>query len=239
MKQVILTSILFIACCSAAFAQSAPPQCPKILIYVTRDLAEPGSTVQFFADVENYFGPDKLEYEWVMSGDLKLISGEKSRLMQARRTGDDAGTVTVTVTPFPAGCENHRTESTPPIDRPELELIDEFQTVYPGTRKANLDNFFIRLIDNPGSRGLIVITKGKGALGLARTLVKHMGFLKKDMSLVSLVFASEPGDTTQFWLIPPGALEPKYVDAVYVRTKDFVNLERIFKPAKTVRKKTK
>lgn len=82
-----------------------------------------------------------------------------------------------------------------------------------------------------------MINKGKGALAEARTLVKHMVFLKKDMSLVSLVFASKRGDTTQFWLIPPGALEPKYEDAVYVRTKDFGNLERISKPAKTVRKR--
>lgn len=87
--------------------------------------------------------------------------------------------------------------------------------------------------------GLIVIKKGKGGLEPAGALVKYMAFLKLDRSLVSLVFDSERGDTAQLWLIPPGALEPKYVDALYVRTKDFGNLERIFKLAKRARKKAK
>jgi hypothetical protein len=237
MTRIILISILFIACCAIAFSQS--PQCPTIRIYVTGDIAEPGSTVQFFAEVRNFSGPAKFTYEWEMTGNLKLVSGERSERLYVLRTSDDGGTVTVTVTPFPSGCENRSSESAAPIDRPNLELIDEFPIIARGTRKANLDNFFIRLKDNSGSSGLIVIDKGKGALELARTLIAHMRFLKKDMSLVSLVFAAERGDKTQFWLIPPGALEPKYEDAVYVRTKDFGNLERILKPAKRARKKSK
>ena len=236
MRHIILISILFIALCSAVIAQSDTHPCPKIKIYVSGDRE---STVHFFAEVQNFTGPDNLTYDWQLTGALKLMSGEKSKQMEAHRTSEDGGTVTVTVTPFPAGCENRASESTSVFEPLKPELIDEFAIISAGTRKANLDNFFIRLIDNPGSRGLIVISNGKGALAHARTLVKHMRFLKKDMSLVSLVFNSEPGDKTQFWLIPPGSLELKYEDAVYVRAQDFVNLERIFNPAKVTRKKNR
>jgi hypothetical protein len=235
MKQILLISILFIGCCTAAFPQS--PQCPTIKIYTTGDIGKPGSTVQFFAEVRNFSGPANFTYEWFMTGDLKLVSGERSERLYALRTSDEGGTFTVRVTPFPSGCENQASESAAPIDRPEVELIDEFGAIASG-RKARVDTFFIHLQKSPGSRGLMVIFKSASSTARARDLVKIMAFRKLDMSLVSLVFTSEAGNTTRFWLIPQGTKHPEIEDAVYVRAQDFVNLERIFKSAKTARKKT-
>lgn len=235
MRQVTLISILFIAFCSATLAQSATRQCPKIKIFMFGD---PGNTVHFYAEVHNFSGPANFTYDWLISGDLKLISGEKSERLQARRTGEDTGTVTVFITPFPKGCENHANESTPSLERRPTELIDEFGKMTSGSIKVRVDYFFIRLRDHPHSRGLMVIYKDKDSLKRAQNMVAYMGFRKWDMSLVSLVFTSEPGDATRFWLIPEGAKDPEIADAVYVRAQDFVNLEKIFKPAKKVRKKT-
>jgi hypothetical protein len=173
-----------------------------------------------------------------MTGDLKLVSGERSERLYAIRTSDEGGTVTVVVTPFPAGCENRASESAAPICRPSPELIDEFGPIASGL-KARVDNLFVRLRQDPNARGLMVINRSKGSLERARTLVKIMAFRKLDMSLVSLVFTSEPGDTTRFWLVPDGAKDPEIEEAVYVRAQDFVNLERIFKSARTAQKKTK
>jgi hypothetical protein len=109
------------------------------------------------------------------------------------------------------GCINTASETAGVADVRKPELVDEFGPLKDDDVKARIDNFYIRLQNDPNARGVIV-NYGTPAQIKARKaqIMKAINFLKKDPSRITFVDGPDKGNgiETKLWLVPSGATEP-------------------------------
>ena len=89
--------------------------------------------------------------------------------------------------------------------KPKPELIDEFGKLVDDEVKARVDNFYIRLNNDPNARSVIVNYGTPAEIKKRRAqIVKAINFKKHDPSRVTFVDGPDRGNgiETKLWLVP-------------------------------------
>jgi hypothetical protein len=163
----------------------------------------------------NTTGDVDVTYNWTVTAGT-IESGQGTASITVRTTPEMAGTnvtATVDLGGNAAGCSCTNTASETAGVSPEIgpELIDEFGPLKDDDVKARIDNFYIRLQNDPNAHGVIV-NYGTPAQIKARKaqIMKAINFLKKDPSRITFVDGPDRGNgiETKLWLVPSGATEP-------------------------------
>ena len=157
--------------------------------------------------------PGKLGYEWSVSSGA-IESGQGTAAIKVRTTEDMAQsnvTATVKITGIAAGCADAASETAGVEGFGCGMPLDEFGKLQKYGIKPRIDNFFIRLSEDPAARGLILVklnTKESRAFKLTylNNIYDAILFLKYDPARVTFVVLQGDYDTwTKFWSVPPAA----------------------------------
>lgn len=163
----------------------------------------------FTASISNS-GSGKLGYDWTVTAGT-IESGQGTSSINVRTTPDMMGTnvtATVKITGIAAGCADIASETAGIEGFGCLMALDEFGKLSKNDIKARIDNFFIRLQNDPEVEGLILVklnTKESRAFKLTylNNMYDAILFLKYDPARVTFVVEQDDHDTgTRFWAVP-------------------------------------
>ena len=163
MKRLIFTTILISFICFAAFGQASKNVCPEITVSIRNEMAGANEIVFVFAEIGAEVYQYDVTYQWT-TANSKILAGQGTKAISVLRNSGDTETVTLEVIGLPKECINSNSESIPAIDPPEAVLIDEFEEIKQGDKKARLDVFLNELQNNPQDKGLIVVSQNKGTM---------------------------------------------------------------------------
>lgn len=187
-----------------------PCSCPSFTLSGPSGITSPGETMTFTASV----GGD-VTYNWSVSAGT-IESGQGTPSITVRTTADMADSnVTATLqiggTDPACNCPSTLSETAGVAPKPGAEKTDEFGSLPDDEVKARVDNFFIRLNNDPSSKGYIInygtpaeIRKRKAQINKAIT------FRKFDASRITFVDGPDNGSgiLTKFYIVPSGAVDP-------------------------------
>ena len=128
----------------------------------------------------------KLSYVWTVSGGaIYTGQGTKTLVVSSKDLNDTTIKATVTIEGLPADCEKTSSEITGIAAEPKPEQIDEYgiNTV---SVKAQIDNFFVRLQNDPNASEIIVL-RSKTKETLIKQIQTHsraMFFRKYDLARI-------------------------------------------------------
>ena len=107
-------------------------------------------------------------------------------------------------------CDTVKSESGPVAAKPVAELVDEFQKQVDDEVKARVDNFYIRLNNDPNAQGYIINYGTAAEIKKRRAqIMKAINFRKYEVSRVTFVDSiSDGGVNTKFYIVPSGADNP-------------------------------
>ena len=223
MKSFLFIAIAILTFGGGAFAQTdVILLCPTIDVLSPAGIPEPKEPVTFTANLSKEAKNFNLEYKWTASGG-EIIQGQGTLAVKVlQKVFGEVLTLTLEVIGLPQECANTSLASMViTICSAPLELLDELSIAAFRIDKARLDNFLVRLQNNPSARGYIIESFAKRT---SRNLIskknqKIFGYLKlrafkKDQ--IVLLNASADKNLTQFILVPAGATPPSCDDCVPV-----------------------
>ena len=184
--------------------------CPTLSVDGPSGVTNPGSPMSFTANVS---GGADVTYNWTVS-EGTISSGQGTSAITVDTTGLAGRTVTATVNigglDPNCNCVTSDSESAPVAAKPDAELVDEFQKQVDDEVKARVDNFYIRLNNDPNAQGYIINYGTAAEIKKRRAqIMKAINFRKYDVSRVTFVDSiSDGGVNTKFYLVPSGADNP-------------------------------
>ncbi len=190
---------------------SIPCVCPSLSADGPAGLVTPGGSATFTANVS---GSGSYTYNWTVSNGT-ITSGQGTSSITVATTREMAGqTVTATVelggTDAACNCDTTASATAEIANLPQKDLVDEFGPLKDDDVKARVDNFYIRLNNDPNATGYIV-NHGTAAQIKARKnqIMKAVNFRKYDASKLRWVDVVGSGPiSTSFWFVPAGAEPP-------------------------------
>ncbi len=184
--------------------------CPTLTVDGPSGVTNPGSMMSFTANVT---GGADVTYNWSVSAG-SIASGQGTSAISVDTTGLAGQTVTATVTigglDPNCNCDTVKSESGPVAAKPVPELVDEFQKQVDDEVKARVDNFYIKLNNDPNAQGYIINYGTAAEIKKRRAqIMKAINFRKYEVSRVTFVDSiSDGGVNTKFYIVPSGADNP-------------------------------
>lgn len=186
--------------------------CPTASVDGPSGLVQAGSMMTFTASVG---GSGANSYNWTVSSG-EISSGQGTSSIMVNTAGQEGRTITATVewkgdeACNCGGTASASGEVAPPIQGPEL--VDEFGPQKDDEVKVRVDNFYIRLNNDPSARGYI-INYGTAAQLRARRAQLMRAINRPgaghDASRVTIVDSTTSGPVnTKFYVVPAGATNP-------------------------------
>jgi hypothetical protein len=231
MKQLLFVTILILAGCLAAAAQTA--NCPEITVTGPSGVTKPGDTMTFTASAGASDQNSKLEYSWTVSSGT-IESGQGTSSITVRSTKEMANSnpiATLKMVGFPAGCKDTASDMGAIASPVVCDCsVDEFGRQTRNEVKARIDNFYIRLVNDPESKGFIVVRLNQNDgrnfnKAYINKIYDAIVFLKQDPARVIFAISKEKGDfevQTTLWLIPRGADSPRLDEnSILIKGEDF------------------
>ena len=173
----------------------------------------PGQSMTFTANVSGG-GDFSPTYNWSVSAGT-ISAGQGTSTITVDTTGLPANsnvTATVDVGGQPETCACPRTASeTGGITETKPDLVDEFGKATDDDVKARIDNFYIRLNNDPSARGYIINYGTPAEIKKRRAqIMKAINFRKYDASRVTFVDGPDNGTgvNTKLYTVPAGASNP-------------------------------
>ena len=157
--------------------------------------------------------PEKPVMTWGTSVG-KVVSGNGTSQVQLFFEKAHHGqivTIFLRVENLPKPCASNFSETFGIEPLLEGDPVDQFEDIEGNSVKARVDNFFIRLNENPNYRGLIEVYFNKSdsdakRLGSLGKIFRAIRFRNYDASRVDFLVDETPGKTEfVLWLVPPGA----------------------------------
>ena len=185
-------------------------KCPTLSVSGPSGVTNPGDTMTFNASATG-----DLTYNWTVSAGT-IESGQGTPSITVRTTQAMAGTnVTATVeiggVPPNCGCTTTASETAGVAAIPTANQVDEFGAKTDDEIKANVDNFYIQLNNNPSSTGYIINYGTPAQIKRRKAqIMKAINFRKYDASRVTFVDGPDNGSgvNTKFYVVPSGAANP-------------------------------
>lgn len=183
--------------------------CPTASVDGPSGLINPGSSATFSATVS---GGANVTYNWSVSAGT-ISSGQGTSSITVDTTKEMAGqTITATlewIGDEACNCRGTASASASLPNQIDKELIDEFGPQKDDEVKARVDNFFIRLNNDPSAQGYI-INYGTAAQIRARRaqIMKAINRPGSGHDVSRVTFVDQPTSgpvNTKFYLVPSGA----------------------------------
>lgn len=188
--------------------------CPSLSVDGPAGITAPGQTMTFTANVSGGT-QSNVTYNWSVSAG-EIVSGQGTSSITVATTREMAnGNVTATVGLgglCAENCDKSASETAGVGGFPEPEAVDEFGTAVDDDVKARVDNFYIRLNNDPNAQGYIInYGTPKEVARREAQIKKAINFRKYDMSRVTMVNGGDQGTgvNTKFYIVPPGAETPQ------------------------------
>lgn len=189
-------------------------ECPSLSVTGPGGIVTPGDAMTFTANASGG-SQGALTYSWTVSGGT-IESGEGSPSISVRTTPDMAGsnvTATVTIGGLDPNCQcTTQASETAQIDTiPQAVMVNEFGRLSNDEIRAQLDNFFADLSNNPNHQGYVInYGTDREITARERLITNHINFRGFDRSRITLVRGGDTGEgpRTRLYRIPPGAENP-------------------------------
>jgi len=214
MKRSFFLALLLLIGAVPTFAQTDNRFCPKIRVIGPSGITNPGEKMTFAASVSGAMS--SLRYEWTVSQG-EIVEGQGTAAITVSGvSGSEAGTnveAMVKIGPIPSGCSDSASESAPVAAiLPYCSLV-EWGKLKPNDERAQYDNVFTELANNPTHKAFILLTVGQrerldSSNSRIKFAVKHAKFRKVDLGrlIFGLVLSDE--QRTTIWRLPPGGKPP-------------------------------
>lgn len=225
MRRIKLTShqfcfclglVMLLALASSLSVKTAQlvDQCPKITIeHVSSD--DCGAEIELRVSVSSTRPTDKLTYNWSASAG-RIISGQGTPRIKVDIIGviGEDITITVEVDGLAQGCEKTASFTRPSCiqDPPWSSLFDRYGDMPFSKEKERLDNFAVRLQQEPGTQGYIIVFNGqlKRAQRDREYLVNKRGIDSNRLVILEGGTRKNPKEESiDLWLKPTGAQAPE------------------------------
>lgn len=222
----------------------ASKKCPALDVTLSRWVVNVGEILTATATVTDADVKD-LKFKWSISGGIILEGQGKSEIL-AQQLPEHAGqslTVSVTVEDFPNGCPAISDSATTDIaQKPFGEPVDRYGKLNFHAENARLDNFAIALKNDNNSLAFIAVsfdkqTSEKYRFSRIKRIFNYLTIRFKIDAKRILFAVLENDETTEPWIIPPGADFP-YLPEQYkaIKGEDLAKKQTPPKP-KSKRKK--
>lgn len=186
--------------------------CPTLTVSGP-DTASVGQEVTFTANLSGGSSED-FTYNWTVTAG-EIISGQGTPSIRVGSTSGLAGqTITATVDVRSTTCTScNRLESASVAfpDVPVSTLFTEFGPAVPDEIKAQIDNFYVELNNNPTAQGYIINYGTDREIARREKQIRDaIAFRKQDPSRVTFVRGGDTGEgvKTKFYIVPAGATPP-------------------------------
>lgn len=222
MKKVLFNLLIIVLGYLGISAQTTANICPRITILGPTGVTRPGEVMTFSASLDNFSGPAEIKYEWTLSAGI-IEKGQETPGIEVRTTRamDDSNvTATVKIAGIPTGCGDSASETGSVSGEHHPELVDEFGKLTRDDIKARIDNFYIRLNNDPAYEGTIVIRLDEkdtraSKITYLNYIYDAIIFRKHDPARVTFMISEETGDllpSTRLWMLSPGIEFPDFGD---------------------------
>jgi hypothetical protein len=227
------------AFCSAIFAQQSDVSCPEIRFIGPSASLMSGDTAIFYVTIGNR-STNEYQYDWKVTAGT-ILQGQGTSRIEISTSGLPSIEISVSVkiSSLPAGCVDIGSDIVK-IRRPlNIDLFNEFGKMTQGQVRAVLDNFLIHLLNDPSSKGVIVLRPAKSwpvskKISFVKLRYQHILYRKFDKSRISFaidILNKEDDELMVLWPISPGMQVPNLeVGTVIVRAEDLMKeLPTLFK----------
>ena len=180
-------------------AQTSRSVCPKLTFTFPTTAMVPGEPSTFSVELTGNQS-DKLSFMWGASAG-KFVSNPWSRTTQLLAGKEDQGSnvaIFVKVNGLPEGCPNTISDIFPVAPLMIIDFPPEgFGEQTNSQIKARIDNFFIRINNNPGSEGIVALRYGEKdpdskLTGRVRQVLDAVKFRKYDITRLSFLVPEDP-----------------------------------------------
>lgn len=212
MKQIIVTLIFILAFGAISFAQTNENPCPQIRVIGPRGVINLGESAQLNVEANKEIEKYKIEYFWTVSGG-KIVRGQGTPEIEVATGLEDEGSNiegTVKLKGLPENCPDSGSEFIVVRQRDIHRWFDMFGKLANNELYGRLDNYFVALINDPTSEGLIVLefdkneTKAKKIKRL-NDISKHLKIRRFDRTRLSFLIAEVDEEYTRLYILPPTA----------------------------------
>jgi hypothetical protein len=190
-------------------------ECPTVTVTGPAGITNPGDAMTFTANVSGG-SQATVTYNWTVDRGT-IESGQGTPSITVRTSREDAGNnvnarVELGGLDPACSCPNSANETAPVAGLPEAVLVNEFGKMSNDDIRAQLDNFFAELANNPNNQGYIINYGTDREIAARERLIQnHIAFRKFDRSRITLVRGGVSPDGvvhTKMYRIPPGAENP-------------------------------
>lgn len=189
-----------------------PCTCPTISVTEPSTVTQPGAPMTFTANVSGGSGDTNYTYNWTVSaGSITSGQGTPSITVDTTGLAGQNVTATVEVGGLCTTCTQRTASGTGAVATPPgSTLVAEVGNVKPDELKAQLDNFYVQLNNDPTARGVIINSGTDREVAKRESDIrKAIAFRNYDASRVTFVRgSSDPGIRTRMYLVPAGATAP-------------------------------
>lgn len=229
MRKVFAALFSVLAVSTFIQAQTEILPCPTLTLTSPKSVIMPGETMTFSLKVESGIEDSKLKYVWTVSEGY-IIEGQNTPTIKVATTPDLSGlpvTAKVTIEGLPNNCTNEASETGLIAAIPACGIsYDEYEKISSNEEFSRLDNFFSRLLNNPGAKGYVLILIGENeAIDQAKKrIIKIMKHVKyREFAKERLIFAIRKSDyhSTRLDVLPQNAKFPECNNCEIMKGEDF------------------
>lgn len=181
--------------------------CPTIIVPDAPVAVSTGETLTFTANVSGG-SVENPTYEWSVDRG-SIMSGQGTPTITVGTSGLDNATVTasVKVGGLCDTCDSSASGSGLVTGVPDPNLTNQFGKLPNDEVRAQIDEFFILLQNEPGAQGYIVIGGSSRVTAAQEKLIRnHMVLRGYPVERITFVRKAEGGDIqTKLWVVPVGA----------------------------------
>lgn len=233
MKQTIFTVAFLLTSSLPIFSQTNDDTCPKYELVAPFHVLDIGRFGVFEVKGDENFKKLNLTYDWtVTNGDIHTGQGSSFLIVKSDSKEDVNIKVSVSIQGLPKQCVSNFSDEAIFLGIPKPSLVDESgRAALPGNVKANLDNYFTNLQNNPSAEGFIVFkAKTKSAVNeQLKKVSSHIYFRGQDAArFVYRIIISKTEENTAYWVVPSGAEFPSEEKAFDIRASEYQNVKDFF-----------
>lgn len=212
-KRILFILILIFACGFTSFAQEK--NCPQISLLLPSGILYPKQPADFTVTISPAEKKD-FKYFWIVSIG-KIIQGQetsKIKFLAGRENQGMKVDVSVKVVGLPVSCANVASQTISVAPLPIGEPVANYGKVNRNSDKAYLDNLFIQIENDPGSKALIVLQFDRKdnltyRVNRLKAIYQFIKFRKYDLNRTSFIIFEDDNEQTTLWVASQDADLPE------------------------------
>ena len=217
MRKILKTSILILALCFCALAQTNnTASCPTISVTGPPGIAQPNEPVLFTAAVDEKAKNYNIKYVWTISSG-KIVGGQGTATLSVLPNPGESVTAAIEILGLPEGCSNVASENLPFCGGIPIIIIDEFSASISQIDSARIEAIVSAVKNDPNAQ-LYIVSTFKHKISAQNINKKHKEIadvltktgIEKDR--ITFIYGFADANLTKVVLVPAGANPPTIED---------------------------